>query len=143
MSLPPPLWRRGGEGGAARSDAFGFQPIGWVVSTHHFAKPQGDRRVETRPTIAPIPRPPRVCAGPDTPSALDAAEEAPDPMPLAAIPIADAHALPRWRRPQALLMLMAVASPLAFATWMALLNNFVVERGTVNFDSCVKIIATL
>ncbi len=49
-------------------------------------------------------------------------------MPLAAIPIAEAHALPRWRRPEGLLMLMAVASPLAFATWMALLNNFVVER---------------
>ena len=49
-------------------------------------------------------------------------------MPLAAIPISEAHALPRWRRPEALLMLMAVASPLAFATWMALLNNFVVER---------------
>ena len=56
-------------------------------------------------------------------------------MPLAAIPIADAHALPRWRRPQALLMLMAVASPLAFATWMALLNNFVVERAAFDgFD---------
>lgn len=49
-------------------------------------------------------------------------------MPLAAIPIADARSLPRWRQPEALLMLMAVASPLAFATWMALLNNFVVER---------------
>ncbi|MEL6265793.1 MAG: MFS transporter [Pseudomonadota bacterium] len=36
--------------------------------------------------------------------------------------------LPWWRRPEALLMLMAVASPLAFSTWMALLNNFVVER---------------
>jgi predicted MFS family arabinose efflux permease len=32
-------------------------------------------------------------------------------------------------------MLMAVASPLAFATWMALLNNFVVERaGFDGFD---------
>jgi len=46
----------------------------------------------------------------------------------AAIPVAEAAALPRWRRPEALLMVMAVASPLAFATWMALLNNFVVER---------------
>jgi len=56
-------------------------------------------------------------------------------MPLAAIPTADAHALPRWRRPEALLMLMAVASPLAFATWMALLNNFVVERAAFDgFD---------
>jgi hypothetical protein len=56
-------------------------------------------------------------------------------MPIAAIPIADAHALPRWRRPEALLVLMAVASPLAFATWMALLNNFVIERaGFDGFD---------
>ena len=56
-------------------------------------------------------------------------------MPHAAIPIAEAHALPRWRRPEALLMLMAVASPLAFATWMALLNNFVVERAAFDgFD---------
>ncbi len=44
------------------------------------------------------------------------------------VPISAAHRLPRWRRPEALLLLMAVASPLAFATWMALLNNFVVER---------------
>ena len=56
-------------------------------------------------------------------------------MPLAAIPIAEAHALPRWRRPEAVLMLMAVASPLALATWMALLNNFVVERAAFDgFD---------
>jgi hypothetical protein len=56
-------------------------------------------------------------------------------MPIAAIPIADAHALPRWRRPEALLVLMAVASPLAFATWMALLNNFVIERAAFDgFD---------
>jgi hypothetical protein len=53
----------------------------------------------------------------------------------AAIPIVEAHSLPRWRRPEALLMLMAVASPLAFATWMALLNNFVVERASFDgFD---------
>jgi len=56
-------------------------------------------------------------------------------MPRSAIPIAEAHSLPRWRRPEALLMLMAVASPLAFATWMALLNNFVVERAAFDgFD---------
>lgn len=35
--------------------------------------------------------------------------------------------LPRWRRPIFLLMLMAFAMPLAFSTWVALLNNFVVE----------------
>lgn len=56
-------------------------------------------------------------------------------MSRVTIPIAEAHALPRWRRPQALLMLMAMASPLAFATWMALLNNFVVERAAFDgFD---------
>jgi predicted MFS family arabinose efflux permease len=56
-------------------------------------------------------------------------------MPLAPMPIAEAHILPRWRRPEALLVLMAVASPLAFATWMALLNNFVVERAAFDgFD---------
>ncbi|MBM2574865.1 MFS transporter [Jannaschia sp. Os4] len=46
--------------------------------------------------------------------------------------LSDAHALPRWRRPEALLMLMAFAMPVAFATWSALLNNFVVEE--VAFD---------
>ncbi|MEM9782867.1 MAG: MFS transporter [Pseudomonadota bacterium] len=44
------------------------------------------------------------------------------------VPVNDVAHLPRWQRPEALLMLMAIASPLAFATWMALLNNFVVER---------------
>jgi predicted MFS family arabinose efflux permease len=49
--------------------------------------------------------------------------------------IAEAETLPRWQRPEALLMLMAVASPLAFATWMALLNNFVVEKAAFDgFD---------
>ena len=59
----------------------------------------------------------------------------PEPKPalLAAkrgadVAIGDADRLPRWQRPETLLMLMAIASPLAFATWMALLNNFVVER---------------
>ncbi|MEQ8365478.1 MAG: MFS transporter [Roseicyclus sp.] len=35
--------------------------------------------------------------------------------------------LPVWRRPIALLVLMAFAMPIAFATWSALLNNFVIE----------------
>ncbi len=39
----------------------------------------------------------------------------------------EAAHLPRWRRPESLLLLMAVAMPLAFATWSALLNNFVIE----------------
>ena len=41
--------------------------------------------------------------------------------------LADAQSLPRWRRPEALLFLMAAAMPVAFATWSALLNNFVIE----------------
>ena len=43
------------------------------------------------------------------------------------LPIAEARHLPRWRQPTTLLFLMAVAMPLAFATWSALLNNFVIE----------------
>lgn len=39
----------------------------------------------------------------------------------------EAHELPRWRRPEALLFVMAFAMPVAFATWSALLNNFVIE----------------
>jgi hypothetical protein len=34
----------------------------------------------------------------------------------------------RWRNPETLLLLMAAAAPLSFATWMALLNNFAIER---------------
>ncbi|SEL11753.1 MFS transporter [Roseovarius nanhaiticus] len=41
--------------------------------------------------------------------------------------LADARALPFWRRPITLLFLMAAAMPIAFATWSALLNNFVIE----------------
>jgi hypothetical protein len=33
-----------------------------------------------------------------------------------------------WRRPEVLLLLMAGAVPLSFATWQALINNFAVER---------------
>ena len=40
---------------------------------------------------------------------------------------ADAAA-PRWRRPELLLLLMAAAVPLSFATWQSLLNNFAIER---------------
>ncbi|MEO0633310.1 MAG: MFS transporter [Pseudomonadota bacterium] len=35
--------------------------------------------------------------------------------------------LPAWRRPIALLFLMSFIMPIAFSTWSALLNNFVVE----------------
>ena len=43
------------------------------------------------------------------------------------LPLAEAKNLPIWRRPVALLVLFAVAMPLAFSTWSALLNNFVIE----------------
>lgn len=33
-----------------------------------------------------------------------------------------------WRRPEVLLLVIAAASPLAWATWLALLNNFAIER---------------
>jgi len=33
-----------------------------------------------------------------------------------------------WRRPEVLLLVMAVAMPLAFGTWQVLLNNFAIER---------------
>jgi predicted MFS family arabinose efflux permease len=43
------------------------------------------------------------------------------------VPLSAARDLPPRRRPFALLLLMACAMPIAFATWSALLNNFVVE----------------
>lgn len=43
------------------------------------------------------------------------------------VPLDDAHLLPMWRRPVTLLFLMAIALPIGFATWAALLNNFVIE----------------
>ena len=43
------------------------------------------------------------------------------------VPLAEAPNYPLWRRPIGLLVLMAAGMPLAFATWMALLNNFVIE----------------
>ena len=42
--------------------------------------------------------------------------------------MAEAALLPRWRQPLSLLLLMAAAMPIAFATWSALLNNFVIEE---------------
>lgn len=44
----------------------------------------------------------------------------------------DARALPRWRQPVVLLIVMAAAMPLAFSVWSALLNNFVIE--VADFD---------
>ena len=46
---------------------------------------------------------------------------------LRTMPLAEAETLPLWRRPVALLALMAFGMPIAFATWSALLNNFVIE----------------
>jgi hypothetical protein len=43
------------------------------------------------------------------------------------VSLADAQHLPRWRRPLVLLFLMALAMPIAFNTWAALLNNFVID----------------
>ena len=40
--------------------------------------------------------------------------------------------LTNWRTPEFLLMLMASAVPLSFATWFALINNFAVEAGGFN-----------
>ena len=48
------------------------------------------------------------------------------------VPLSAAANLPFWRRPITLLFVVAAAMPIAFATWSALLNNFVIER--VGFD---------
>ncbi|ALI56671.1 MFS transporter [Celeribacter marinus] len=48
-------------------------------------------------------------------------------MKHALFPISRARELPLWRRPESLLFLMAFAMPIAFNTWSALLNNFVIE----------------
>ena len=48
------------------------------------------------------------------------------------VPLSHASEMPRWRRPITLLFLMAVGMPVAFFTWSALLNNFVVE--VASFD---------
>ena len=53
-------------------------------------------------------------------------------MSRSPVPIAEAGSYPVWRRPIALLILMAAGMPLAFATWNALLNNFVIEAA--HFD---------
>lgn len=43
------------------------------------------------------------------------------------VTLQEARELPFWRQPVFLLCVMAAAMPLAFATWSALLNNFVIE----------------
>ena len=48
------------------------------------------------------------------------------------VKLENADQLPPWRRPIALLFLMAMAMPIAFSVWSALLNNFVIE--VASFD---------
>ncbi len=48
------------------------------------------------------------------------------------ITLEEAQSLPRWRRPETLLFVMAIAMPLAFSTWLALLENFIIERAGFN-----------
>ncbi len=43
------------------------------------------------------------------------------------VSLSDIDQLPRWRQPVVLLFLMALAMPMAFNAWSALLNNFVIE----------------
>ncbi|KAB7613447.1 MFS transporter [Amylibacter sp. SFDW26] len=53
-------------------------------------------------------------------------------MQSSSILISNAGHLPFWRRPFTLLALMAFCMPMAFSTWMALLNNFVVHEAGFN-----------
>lgn len=46
---------------------------------------------------------------------------------MTSFPLGRARELPAWRRPVALLFVMSAAMPIAFSTWSALLNNFVIE----------------
>ena len=48
------------------------------------------------------------------------------------VPLSEIGSQPAWRRPIPLLVLTALAMPIAFATWSALLNNFVIE--VADFD---------
>ncbi len=51
---------------------------------------------------------------------------------LKPMPLSEAQSLPFWRRPVTLLFVMALAMPIAFNAWSALLNNFVIE--VASFD---------
>ncbi len=51
---------------------------------------------------------------------------------LKPMPLSEAQSLPLWRRPMTLLFVMALTMPIAFNSWSALLNNFVIEAA--NFD---------
>lgn len=43
------------------------------------------------------------------------------------LPLDQGHRLPFWRRPEAFLILTAIAMPLSFMTWSALLDNWTIE----------------
>ncbi|MBD3625879.1 MAG: MFS transporter [Rhodobacteraceae bacterium] len=43
------------------------------------------------------------------------------------VPLARTEGWPAWRRPVALLVLMAAGMPLAFSVWVAVIQNFVIE----------------
>ena len=43
------------------------------------------------------------------------------------VKVLESDHLPKWQRPEALLIVMTIAMALAFDVWMALLNNFAVE----------------
>lgn len=47
--------------------------------------------------------------------------------PRPTVAVFDSGHLPRWQRPEALLVLMTISMAVAFDIWMALLNNFAVE----------------
>ncbi|MEM8842319.1 MAG: MFS transporter, partial [Pseudomonadota bacterium] len=46
---------------------------------------------------------------------------------MAELSLRDAQTLPRWRRPEALLLLMSMAVWFGLSLWMVLINNFAVE----------------
>ncbi len=46
--------------------------------------------------------------------------------------LTQAQTQPYWRSPEMLLILMAIAMPLSFSVWSALLNNFAIE--VIKFD---------
>ncbi|RYH10355.1 MFS transporter [Tropicimonas sp. IMCC6043] len=51
---------------------------------------------------------------------------------MRSLSLSEARELPFWRQPVTLLFVMAAAMPISFATWSALLNNFVIE--VAHFD---------
>ena len=56
--------------------------------------------------------------------------------------LAEAREFPLWRRPTTLLVLMAIAMPLAFATWSAL-QRHVEQHGPAILEECRAAVATV